>query len=114
MLDGVELVSGIAGRAAAHAIRAARMGELSDIGQLDTLINEEVTKYLSKFGPDISAKLLALAEPAAKKAAEVVRPQVEEALAKYMPQFASIAGGLMGLAVLLGIWISKTSRGENI
>jgi hypothetical protein len=114
MMDGIDLVSEFAGAAAADAVAAARRGDLSGVGQIEDLIQQQLNNYLDKFGPALSTRLVAIAEPAAKKAADLVRPEVESALAKYTPQFAAIAGGMMGLAVLLGVWISKTSRGENL
>lgn len=114
MLDGIGLVSECAGAAATDAVSAARRGDLAGVGGIEDLIQQQLNSYLDKFGPALSAKLVSIAEPAAKKAADLVRPEVEASLARYTPQFAAIAGGMMGLAVLLGVWISKTSRGENL
>jgi hypothetical protein len=99
--------------AADEAVRRVGMGALPAVG-VEAFIQDAIKSWLDKYGPELGAQLTSIAEPAAKKAAEVVRPQVEAALKAYIPQFAAISGGLMGMAVLLGVWIAKTSRGENL
>jgi len=42
-----------------------------------------------------------------KKAVDIIRPSVEQALKDYTPTFAAITGGMLALSVLLGTWIAK-------
>ena len=108
------LIGEAAGLAACEAVEKVRMGELSDMGQVENYIQTAMSSWLDKYGPQFGERLANIAKPATEKAMEVVKPQVEEALKSYMPQFAAIAGGLMGLALIFGVWIAKASQGKPI
>jgi hypothetical protein len=95
--------------AANNAVREVRLGGLSDIGQVEQYISNALDKFFEKFGPGLADKLAVYIEPATKKAVEVIKPSVDQALKDYTPTFAAITGGMLALSVLLGVWISKRS-----
>jgi len=105
-----DLIGILAGEAAAEAVRQVRLGELSSLGQVETFIQDAISRWLDKYGAQFGAKLSEIAEPAAQKAVETIKPSVYQALNDYTPTFAVIAGGMMGLSVLLGVWIGRGKK----
>ncbi len=93
--------------AAEEAVRLARIGELDDMGQVEQYIGAALSKFFEAQGPGLASKLAVYLEPATRKAVEVVKPSVMEALKEYTPTFAAIAGGMIGLSVILGTWIAR-------
>ncbi len=79
---------------------------LSEMDQTD-IVGDMVLKQLEKIAPQLGAKLLEIAEPAARKAAESIEPVLEQKLQKYIPIFALISGAILGGAVLLGVFVSR-------
>lgn len=106
-MTDAHLVSLLAGEAAAGAIRQVDAGEVTTLGAVEDVIQSAMTGWLNKHGPELANRLMVLAEPAAKKAAEVVGPVVEAKLKAYTPIFAAIVGGMFGLSLLLGARIGR-------
>ena len=93
--------------AAAHdAVELVRLGQLG-ADETEGYVSAALDQFLSAQGPGIAEKLAALVEPAAKKAAEAVRPTIEGLAKEYAPSAFAIVGGLLALSVLLGVWVSK-------
>lgn len=86
----------------------ARAAGMSHLGQdaLSTAVQFAVERALKPMMPMLGQRLMEVAEPAAKRAAEVVGPVVEDKLKEYGPRLAIIAGvvaailGLLGMAAL--------------
>lgn len=91
---------------AVEAVEQVRLGGLG-ADQLDSYIGQAISGFLAAQGPAIADKLAALVEPAAKKAADAVRPTVEALVKEYAPIAFAIIGGILGLSVLLGIYVAK-------
>lgn len=101
-----DIVSELAGIAAADAAERAMLGEIG-LGQIDKYIMDAMEKFFDKYGPQIASQFSAVAEPAAKKAAEIIGPVVEEKLRNYGPTFAVITGGVLAGAYILGNILSR-------
>lgn len=95
--------------AATEAVRKVRLGEISDVIGVEKYISGALDSFFAKYGPGLADKLAVYIEPATKKAVEVIKPSVDQALKDYTPTFAAITGGMLALSVLLGVWISKRS-----
>jgi hypothetical protein len=93
--------------AANDAVRQVQLGELSDVLGVEKYIGDALDKFFAQYGPGLADKLAVYIEPATKKAVEIIKPSVEQALKDYTPTFAAITGGMLALSVLLGVWISK-------
>lgn len=114
-------LAGLAGEAVAcaacEAVKRAALGELSSLAEADSLISSAVSKFFESQGPQIASSMAPYIESMTKKAVDVIRPSVEQALRDYTPTFAAITGGMLGLAVLLGTWVAKNefrkSRGRR-
>lgn len=78
----------------------ARMG--------DTATDQLIAQALSSIAPQLQAQLLAIAEPAAQKAAQVVGPVIEEKLAQEAPLFALITGVFAGAVAVVGMILVGT------
>ncbi len=84
------------------------------LGQVEDVIKSTISTLGAKYGPQIAQELQALAEPAAKKALEVIKPAVEQALREQVPVFSGIVGTLLGAAVLAGVWISRKTYQRTV
>jgi hypothetical protein len=88
--------------AARHGPRLAGMGQ----DAMTAVIGPAVERALTPLLPALGAQLVKVVEPAARKAADVVGPAVEEKLRAHGPRLAIIAGvvaailGLLGMAAL--------------
>lgn len=88
------------------------MGTLSQ-GALDSAITIAVQNALTPLMPVLKQQLLEIAEPAAKKASEVVGPVIEEKLRDYGPTLAAITGivasvlSIVGMLLLGGYIVKK-------
>lgn len=100
-------VSEIAGLAATEAVNKVHLGELRSLGAVEDFIQLAMSNWLTKFGPQLGQQMMAIAEPAAQKAAEVIGPVVEEKLRAYGPKLALLTGVIVGAAIIFGVGISK-------
>jgi hypothetical protein len=100
-----------------EANRYRAMNGLGALGQ-DALTNAvalAVQKALTPLMPVLGEKLMAVAEPAARKAAEVVGPVLDERLRTYGPKFAIISGlvaailGIIGMVLVGGYVVKKVA-----
>jgi len=78
------------------------MGTLSQ-GALDSAITIAVQNALTPLMPVLKQQLLEIAEPAAKKASEVVGPVIEEKLREYGPTLAAITGVVAAVLSIVGM-----------
>lgn len=78
------------------------MGTLSQ-GALDSAITIAVQNALTPLMPVLKQQLLEIAEPAAKKASEVVGPVIEEKLRDYGPTLAAITGVVAAVLSIVGM-----------
>lgn len=92
---------------AARAVEKARLGEFSSVAAAEDYVSQALASVIDKQGPMIAQKLAEVMEPAVQKAMDVIKPSMMEALKDYTPTFAAIVGGMIALAVLLGVGVSK-------
>ena len=112
MISG--LIGQVAGAASVEAAEMVLSGQ-AQLGQIENIIAGTMSKFFDKFGPQIAQQFSALAEPAAKKSAEIIGPVVEEKLKDYGPTFAMIMGAVLGVFYLTGIFTArkvKQARGN--
>ena len=103
------MISEMIGSTYMSAMVVPGFSKLSSLEQED-IISRMVIMQLEKLAPQLGAKLLEIAEPAAQRAVAVIKPAMEEKLKEYIPMFALITGALLGGAILLGTFISRPRR----
>jgi len=99
----------IADAIAGECANAVRLGGVP-LGQVDTLIANAIANYFSQHGDELAASMSEYVAPLTQKAMDVIKPSVYEALRDYTPTFAAVSGGMLALAVFLGIWIARRGR----
>jgi hypothetical protein len=107
------MIYGLVGQAAgAASVEAAEMvlSGRAHLGQIEDLIAKSMNKFFDKYGPQIATQFSAIAEPAAKKSAEIIGPVVEQKLKDYGPTFAMIMGAVLGVFFVAGVFTSKRVR----
>lgn len=111
----MELSTFIAGAAAAEAsvdaLDLIRVGEITNLSGVEEHIRSTMGSILDALLPAAKEEFAKFVEPATQKAIEAVKPAVYEALRDWTPAFATIAGGMIALSVLLGVWVSKRTYG---
>lgn len=103
---GADLVHELAGLAAADAVEKIRLGELA-LGEEESYVASAVKGFLATQGPSIAAELSKIVGPAAEKAAQAVKPTLQELAKEYAPTAFALVGGLIALSVLLGVYVAK-------
>lgn len=101
------LLGEIAATAATDAVAAARRGDIRSLGEAQDAVGSAMTSFLNQYGGSLAAQLTAIAEPAAQKAVETIKPALLEALKEYTPVAASVFGGIVALSIILGVWIAR-------
>jgi len=93
-----------------RACRIAR-GTLAEIecGALSTLgeIEEHVERELGDIADELKSLATGAASPMMQSAVASMKPAIMEALQDYTPTFAAVSGGMLALAVLLGVWVAQ-------
>jgi hypothetical protein len=100
------LVGRVAGAASVEAAEMVLSGH-AQLGQIEDLIAKSMSKFFTAYGPQIAAQFSAVAEPAARKSAEIIGPVVEQKLKDYGPTFAMIMGAVLGVFFVAGVFTSK-------
>ena len=70
-------------------------------------IDDHVTRQLGDITDELKALATGSASPLAQSAVAAMKPAIMEALQDYTPTFAAVSGGMLALAVLLGVWVAK-------
>lgn len=90
-----------------ESFRLARHG-MAGLGQAtEDVLSRRATELLAPLIPQLQKTLVDIAEPAAKKAADVVGPVIRQELSAKMPAFAAITGLVLAAAVVAGIWLGR-------
>lgn len=94
-----------------HGMDTVRRSGVSGLGQ-DAAVTAAVQRALAPILPALGTELVKAVEPAAKRAAELVGPAVEEKIKEYGPRLAIVTGIVAGILavlgmVVLGAYISK-------
>lgn len=80
---------------------------LSGLGQdeLNLLVSRAIERAIKPMIPTLQKHLMEAAEPAAKKAADVIGPVVERKLKEQVPKFAAITGVVTAALTILGMFL---------
>ena len=114
-----EYVSAQAIRIARGTIEGIELGDLRSLGEIDEYVTRQLGDVMDTVTGIFSGQAVAdLTAPAVQKAIDTIKPAILEALRDYTPTFAAVSGGMLALAVLLGVWVAKetftrTRRGRR-
>lgn len=95
-----EFVFNQADRITRRTAQGILSGELRTMGDVDEFVTRELGAITDILTGDI-------VDPYIQKAIEAVKPAVMQVLEDYTPTFAAVSGGMLALAVLLGVYVSK-------
>lgn len=107
MKSAYDTVLDAASNAAVDALARVRAGEIRSLAGVEEYVEVRLSGILDLLMPAAKEELLVLLAPATKQAVEAIKPAMYEVLRDWTPSFAAIIGGMAGLAVLLGVWVSK-------
>lgn len=102
-MSGIGYVSEYATQIAQSTIDKIMAGELGTMGEID----EYVDGRLGDITDDLKAVASGSASPLMQSAIESMKPAIFQALQDYTPTFAAVSGGMLALAVLLGVWVAQ-------
>ncbi len=92
---------------AVGALEMVRLGELKSMDEVDAYMGAYMDGILDFIMPSAKQEFASLVAPATQQAIDAVKPAMYEVLRDWTPSIASIVGGMAGLAVLLGVWVSR-------
>jgi len=103
-----EYVTETATRIARGTLDGIAVGDLRSLGEVDEYIQSQLGDVMDTLSSLVSGQAIAdVTAPAVQKAIDTIKPAVMQALADYTPTFAAVTGGMLALAVLLGVYVSK-------
>jgi hypothetical protein len=107
MAEVYETVLNAAVEAAKDALNRVYSGELRSLAGVEDHVQARLGSILDLLMPAAKEEAAALLAPAAQQAVDAIKPAMYDVLRDWTPSFAAIVGGFTGLAVLLGIYVSK-------
>lgn len=107
MTRAYDLVLDAATEAAVDALNRVRAGEIRSLSGVEEYVETRLSGILDFLMPAAKEEAAALLAPAAQQAVDAIKPAMYEVLRDWTPSFAAIIGGVVGLAVLLGVQVSK-------
>lgn len=107
MKSAYDLVLDAATEAAVDALRRVQAGEIRSLAGVEEHVENRLNGILDFLMPAAKAEVSDLLAPATKQAVEAIKPAMYEVLRDWTPSFAAIIGGVVGLAVLLGVQVSR-------
>jgi hypothetical protein len=111
-----DIVLDAATEAAIDALRLARAGKIRSMAEAEQFVGDRLSGILDVFMPALKDEAASILAPATQQAVDAIKPAMYQVLNDWTPAFAAIVGGMAGLAILLGVWVSKktfTSRGRR-
>ena len=106
-MNAYEIVLNAAAEAAADALRRVRAGEIRSLSGVEQHVGSHLGSILDFIMPAAKEEVSALLAPATQQAVEAIKPAMYDVLRDWTPSFAAIIGGMAGLAILLGVYVSK-------
>lgn len=106
-MNPYDTVLTLAGDAATDALALVERGELRTLAGVEEYVEARLGSIIDLLMPTAKEEIATLIAPATQQAVEVIKPAMYEALRDWTPSIAAIVGGMAGLAVLLGVWVSK-------
>lgn len=94
-------------QAAKEALDRVYSGEIRSLAGVEEYVETRLSGILDLLMPAAKEEMSALLAPATQQAVEAIKPAMYEVLRDWTPSFAAIVGGMAGLAILLGVWVSK-------
>lgn len=113
MRTSYDIVLDAAADAAIDALRQVRAGRIQSLAGVEEYVENRMSGILDILMPAAKEEFSSLLAPATQQAVAAIKPAMYEALRDWTPSFAAIVGGMAGLAILLGVYVSKktyTSR----
>ena len=107
MKSAYDIVLNAAADAAVDALRRVRAGEIRSLAGVEEHVESRLSGILDFLMPMAKEEVSSLLAPATKQAVEAIKPAMYEVLRDWTPSFAAIIGGVVGLAILLGVQVSR-------
>lgn len=107
MKNAYDAVLDAAAQAAIEALGLARAGRINSLSGLEEYVETRLSGILDFLMPGVKDQVSDLLAPATKQAVEAIKPAMYDVLRDWTPSIAAIVGGMAGLAILLGVQISK-------
>ena len=109
MKSAYDLVLDAAAEAAVSALGRVKAGEIRSLSGVEEYVEDRLSGVLDFLMPAAKEEVSSLLAPATKQAIEAIKPAMYEVLRDWTPSFAAIVGGMAGLAILLGVQVSKST-----
>jgi hypothetical protein len=94
---------------ARRTLDGIRSGELQTMGDIDNHVSRE----LGAVTDDLMSIASGASSPMIQSMVASMKPAILEVLQEYTPTFAAVSGGMLAIAVLLGVWIAKPDTFER-
>lgn len=106
-MNSYETVLNAAVDAARGALDRVYSGEITSLAGVEEYVETRLNGILDVLMPSAKEEVSSLLAPATQQAVEAIKPAMYDVLRDWTPSFAAIVGGMAGLAVLLGVYVSK-------
>lgn len=93
--------------AAKEALDRVYSGEIRTLAGVEDYVGTRLSGILDFLMPAAKEEVSSLLAPATQQAVEAIKPAMYDVLRDWTPSFAAIVGGMAGLAILLGVYVSK-------
>ena len=93
--------------AAVDTIRKLRNGEIRSVDAAEGNVRSHLGSILDVLMPSLKDEAQTLLAPATQQAIDAMKPAMYQVLQDWTPTFAAVVGGMAGLAILLGVYVSK-------
>jgi hypothetical protein len=91
------------------ALDEIRGGNLRTLGEVEEYVNQG----LGQTADDLLALASGTSSPLVQSMMASMQPAIMASLQAYTPMFAAVSGGMLALAVLLGVWVAKPDTFER-
>lgn len=106
-MNAYDTVLNAAVDAARDALDRVYRGEITSLAGVEEHVESRLSGILDLIMPAAKEEVSALLAPATQQAVEAIKPAMYDVLRDWTPSFAAIIGGMAGLAILLGVYVSK-------
>lgn len=116
MKSTYDIVLDAATEVAIDALKLARAGKLRSMADAEKYVTDRLSGIMDVFMPALKEEAASILAPATQQAVDAIKPAMYDVLRDWTPSFAAIVGGMAGLAILLGVYVSKktfTSRSRR-
>lgn len=107
MKSAYDTVLDAAVQAAREALDRVYRGDITSLAGAEDYVETRLGSILDILMPAAKEEVTALLAPATQQAIEAIKPAMYDVLRDWTPSFAAIIGGMAGLAILLGVYVSK-------